>query len=377
MLDLDILLNCYASLSHIPAVKACNVSDPRTDLVTFYTKQLSVKLGEAGYFITDEFLFCGKIVQKGTGIAVLIGPVSDNPLSKDAISRIIKEMDLHKQDARDIQSRLNALPLIPLTEFLQSLSFLNYIINENSSLLPRYFSLKPPLRTASRLHSAPVFHNTAQYEIGLMQCIEHGRVDLVKLMLEEGSRSSMNMGLVSNDSLKTLKAIFISSTAMSSRAAVKGGLNYDHAMSLSDLYLQRTDSINRFDDFSRLWSQMVLDLTTRVADLRLHSSCSDLVRGAARSINGKLYSKITVEQLANELHVSSSHLSHQFKRETGQTLTEYIAQQKIDEAKRLMQTTDLSLAQITYQLAFSSQSYFHAIFKKVTGISPGKFPRER
>ena len=40
-----------------------------------------------------------------------------------------------------------------------------------------------------------------------------------------------------------------------------------------------------------------------------------------------------------------------------------------------MQTTDMTLAQIAYQLSFSSQSYFHATFKKVTGVNPGKYPR--
>lgn len=122
---------------------------------------------------------------------------------------------------------------------------------------------------------------------------------------------------------------------------------------------------------------MITDFTKRTHDLRLCSNCSPLVRDVARDINHRLHEKITVEDLAAKNKVSSSYLSHHFRQETGKRLSDYIAEQKIDEAIRLMQTTDMALAQIAYQLSFSSQSYFHATFKKVTGSNPGKYPRSR
>ena len=376
MLDLDILLNYNAGISRIPAVKMSALTNAQAEPVVFYTKQLDVAPGEAGYFITDEFVFCGKLVQKDSGTVVLVGPATEYPLSKDAIARITKEIGLQGKEATVLQQRLAALPVVSLTDYLQVLSFLNYIINENNALLPRYSSNPPVQRISAPESQEAVFHNTAQYENYLLQCVEHGQIDMLMPLLQEASVSRMNMGNVSSNSLRARKNITITAVTLACRAAIKGGLDYDRTMSLSDDYIQQADHIRTFDDHWQLWTNMVIDLTLRVADLRLHSNCSDLVRSVSRRINGKLYQKITVDQLSKELGVSSSYLSHQFKRETGQTLTEYIAWQKIDEAKRLMQTTDLSLAQIAYQLAFSSQSYFHATFKKVTGISPGKFPRK-
>ena len=60
MLDLDILLKYYAQISHVRAIKQSDIADIHTDPVAFYTEKLAVA-GSAGYTITDEFLFCGKI----------------------------------------------------------------------------------------------------------------------------------------------------------------------------------------------------------------------------------------------------------------------------------------------------------------------------
>lgn len=374
-LDLDILLNHYAGISHIPVRIQPDAPETYEDTIClYYTGSLSVEEGSAGYTVTDEYVFCGKVVQKATGTIVLLGPVTEYALTADAIARITKQLGISRKEARGIQTFLQEIPLTTLSLFLKHLSFLNYLMNGKSDLLPQ--SIRA---TGKRLQKAqesePVYHNTAQYENYLMRCIEHGQLELVQSALEEVSRIGLNMGKVSSTSLNALKNILISSTTLACRAAVQGGLDYDRAMSLSDVYIQQTEHIQTAADHYRLFTEMVTDFTRRTHDLRLCTNCSSLVRKVARDINGKLYQKISVEALARDHGVSSSYLSHRFHQETGKRLTDYIAEQKIDEAVRLMQTTGLTLAQISYQLSFSSQSYFHATFKKVTGMSPGKYPR--
>lgn len=377
MSDLDILLNHYAGISHIPVCVQPNTPDTCEDTIClFYTRNLSVEEGCAGYIVTDEYLFCGKIVQKATGTAVLLGPATEYALTADAIHRITKQMGTSRKDSRGMQTFLGNIPLAALSLFIKHLSFLNYLINGKSDLLAQP---SPSGTTSKRFQkppsSDPVYHNTAQFENYLMKCIEHGRLDLVQSVLEEVNHLGLNMGKVSSTSLNALKNIFITSTSLACRAAVQGGMDYDRAMSLSDAYLQQVEYIQTSNDHYRLFTEMITDFTKRTHDLRLCSNCSQLVKDVARNINSKLYQKITVEELACNHNVSSSYLSHHFRQQTGKRLTDYIAEQKIDEAIRLMQTTDMSLAQIAYQLSFSSQSYFHATFKKVTGMNPGKYPR--
>lgn len=366
MLDLDIVLNYFRRISPI-SVNTLPSEHIHAGLCDFYTRNLDTPSGSAGYRITDEFLFCGRLIQARTGTIVLIGPATEQRLSPDAVGRICKETG---QSQRKLQNALVSLPQVSLTVFLQSISFLNYVLNENNTLLPFQTAPRPAHTVAA--DPAAVFHNTADFENAIISSIEFGRPDLVRQLWNGPAMQQQTMGRVSADTLQALKSTLVTATTLACRAAVRGGLSYNYAMTLSDSYLQRTEAVSSYDDFAALLQEILLDLATRTADLQLGESASRLARDTARRINANLYNKITVEQLARELNISSSYLSRRFKQETGIRLSDYIAIQKINEAKRLMRGTDLSLAQIAYQLSFSSQSYFHAVFKKVTGVTPGK-----
>jgi AraC-like DNA-binding protein len=73
--------------------------------------------------------------------------------------------------------------------------------------------------------------------------------------------------------------------------------------------------------------------------------------------------------------MSDSYLCRHFREETGKTITEYINEVKVDECKQLLITTGMPLSQISEQLGFSSQNYFHTVFKKQTGMTPYEFRR--
>lgn len=377
-LNLDILLNYYTDISPIPIWRQESIPDRCEGiLLEEYLRDFSVDEGCANYIVTDECLFLGKLVQKGTGNVILLGPVTEYALTADATYRILRQTKTTKGNIRQMKQYLDDIPLVPLQLFIKHLSFLNYLINENGSLLPQSI----PNKTRSVSSVVPVnpdalYHNTAQFETYLIYCVEHGRLELVESALENIQRLGLNMGKVSSSALTALKNTFITTASLICRAAVKGGMDYDRAMSLSDAYIQQVEYIQTPSDHYRLFTKMCEDFTRRTYDIQLGANDSQLVRDVARSINGKLHQKITVEELAAEQAVSSSYLSHYFHQQTGKRLTDYIAEQKINEAIHLMKTTDLPLAQIAYQLAFSSQSYFHAVFKKITGVNPGKYPRK-
>ena len=79
---------------------------------------------------------------------------------------------------------------------------------------------------------------------------------------------------------------------------------------------------------------------------------------------------LTLEQLAEESHMSKFYLSHAFKREYGVSPINYMISRRIEESKYLLAETDLSLSQISQLLGFSSLSYFSQVFRKTQSISP-------
>ena len=71
--------------------------------------------------------------------------------------------------------------------------------------------------------------------------------------------------------------------------------------------------------------------------------------------------------------MSASWFRKQFKERYGSSPTQYRHQLIFDKAKRLLELTNLSIKEITYQLGYDSQNYFSRAFKKQEGLSPAQY----
>jgi AraC-like DNA-binding protein len=81
----------------------------------------------------------------------------------------------------------------------------------------------------------------------------------------------------------------------------------------------------------------------------------------------------SLEQLAEELHLSKFYVSRVFRQETGSSITDYLTARRIKQACRLLQTTTLPVEQIGIQVGLPDGSYFIQLFKKVVGTTPLKY----
>lgn len=79
---------------------------------------------------------------------------------------------------------------------------------------------------------------------------------------------------------------------------------------------------------------------------------------------------------AAELHISPAHLYDTIKKTNGDSVSGYIQQYCILEAKRMLCFTHLTVREICYQLGYQDPVYFGKIFKKMTGSTPLAFRRE-
>ncbi len=83
--------------------------------------------------------------------------------------------------------------------------------------------------------------------------------------------------------------------------------------------------------------------------------------------------KISLEDLAQEYHMSSSHLSHLFKRVTGYSIMQYLLYCRLALARRLLRDTDKSISQIAECTGFTDQSNFSRYFKRENGCTPMEY----
>lgn len=84
---------------------------------------------------------------------------------------------------------------------------------------------------------------------------------------------------------------------------------------------------------------------------------------------------LTLEQVAAQAVMAPTYFSRVFKQELGYTFTEYLTRVRLEEAKRLLRTTTLPIADIGYAVGYQGLNYLTEIFKSVEGITPGAYRR--
>lgn len=103
------------------------------------------------------------------------------------------------------------------------------------------------------------------------------------------------------------------------------------------------------------------------------TSYEDNILDAKKYITAHLNEKLTVKNIADVMHMSTSHFSRVFKQQTGFTPYDYVLVSRLNRAKDYLHKTDLSISQIAYDTGFNSESNFIYFFTKNTGLSPSKF----
>lgn len=80
-----------------------------------------------------------------------------------------------------------------------------------------------------------------------------------------------------------------------------------------------------------------------------------------------------LEEIAEHVHISPVYFHKIFTAAIGKTPYEYLTRLRLDEAKRLILTGGLSMAEVAARCGFSSQSYFNSVFKQKSGETPSEY----
>ncbi len=123
-------------------------------------------------------------------------------------------------------------------------------------------------------------------------------------------------------------------------------------------------------------SQKIHTLMCRIASLRESvegAMATDSIRQAKEYMEEHLEEKLTVRQIAEEVHYSPSYFSQIFQRAEKTSPYDYLLSRRIERAKVLLLQTEFPLEIVAARSGFQGVSHFIYAFKKATGLSPLKF----
>lgn len=174
--------------------------------------------------------------------------------------------------------------------------------------------------------------------------------------------------LYENHNVKNVIIRLIELCSLLSRASIDRGADIDMVLRMNDELLGsiiNAESINDICFTIQDNMEIFTDSLFYVSDKN-----SKFIKEATKYISSHFSENITLNDLADILHLNPSYLSSLFKNTTGLSYKEYLNRVRIEEAKRLLSSTDYPIMEIAVACGFNDQSYFTKIFKKHTGMTP-------
>ena len=214
-------------------------------------------------------------------------------------------------------------------------------------------------------------HREPGEEFMFYRSVAAGLIDAVQDNCSRGAFENMEgAGKLSDNPVTNLRYHFVVTAAMITRFCMEGGMAMEEAFGLSDEYIRRMDCCTNIAEIVYVHDQMALDFVCRMRRLKKNIASSKQVAEAIDYIYVHIMDRITVNDLAEAVCASPTHLSRIFKQETGISVSEYIRQRKIDMAKNLLRFSSYDFADIAAMLSYSSQSHFIQHFHSRVGMTP-------
>ncbi len=98
--------------------------------------------------------------------------------------------------------------------------------------------------------------------------------------------------------------------------------------------------------------------------------------GSLRYLDENFYRPVKIEELADIANMSYRSYTEQFKRRKGKTVTQYLAERRVEYAKRLLLETD-DILFASAEAGFGDLTHFYRVFKKLAGVTPRQFTAGR
>lgn len=318
----------------------------------------------------------GRIVGALAAGPVMVMDPEDHIESTPALSRLSKGPKLDEvTEFLQKFPRREPADLSHLSAILLSTAL--YIGGEQRSLLERRQSQEQYQDIGEYMQQLKLEGvNTAyprEKERALMQAISEGDLSEARKLLNE---LLGHIFFATGGNFSVMRSRSVELMSLLSRAAADGGADLDEVLELNQRFLKESDYLRTTDELTVWLTRVIERYAALVFDL-VDVKHKDIIYKAINYMKRNFTGKLTLEDTARYVGFSPTYFSKVFKDEMGTTFNSYLGNLRVERSKMLLLSGDLSVGDVCSAVGFEDQSYFIKVFRRYTGVTPGKFRKQQ
>lgn len=336
------------------------------------------------YFVYNPFAFSyAYLLLPDTDDVLLIGPYMSGELSDQKIMSLLERHHMQPSLLPFIRDTFSSLPQVQDESVLFALCSTlcdslfggmdaYEIVRTEDDLIFGGISQISLDETSALAEAATLLSLEERYEVErhLMHLVSQGRTHRAQMIIRQFSDFCMDMRTA--DPLRNTKNYGVVLHTLLRKAVENGGVHPLYIDRLSAQMARRLEGCRTIDECMQLFSSMVHKYCLLVKNHSM-KHYSMLVQHVILRIDSDLTADLSLKAHAEALSVNPSYLSTLFKRETGQTLTEFVACKRIDNAIYLLNSTDMQVQTIAQYCGIPDVNYFTKTFKRLIGCTPKEY----
>lgn len=303
----------------------------------------------------------------------LLGPIFTIDVSRSGLEKIFRKYEgevLSLVTKHHFIDRSSNIPLVAYNYFLQYGVMFHYCVTgEKIKISDIVLQPSKAIEKDKSWLKIKDRHKTWSTEKMLLHMVETGDMNYLQAF-DDATKISSGIPLHAKEPMRKDKNSGIVFTSLCTRAAIEGGLSPEVSYSLGDAYIQEIENCESLSEITKAIETMYKEFITKVHDHKADMSVSSKIRDSLNYIQTHIHEKINIKQIAENVGYTEYYLSKKFKAEVGETINQYMTQQKLERAKLLLRTTDDTIQSISELFSFSSRSYFSEVFRKAEEVTP-------
>ena len=180
---------------------------------------------------------------------------------------------------------------------------------------------------------------------------------------------------ISNDDISIFRTRIIEIAIFSSETLISLGMNHHAVFRCEHEFIEEVSSLQDVKSVSNAIEKLINNYILKLRDLP-QKRRNELVSKAKAYIHSNYMKPITIDIIADSLHINPAHLMRIFKDCEHTTINSFINQTRINRAKDLFAGSWKSITEVAFEVGFEDSNYFSSVFKKYIKVNPSEFRQQ-